>query len=169
MIVINPFFCLMFKGGTCNKIGLKEPPDELLVRGDHVILISLESDLPEVGHDTPLDWLSTCFPFTNSHQRACWMSLACSFCVFFKFKRIHDQWRTSWPERCDSLTKSILWKHKWTILKMVRTLPMTQRRTCWPLESGNLCDREGLAKARPAKVCKSYEYASCRQGSFTLP
>lgn len=46
----------MFKGGTCNKIGLKEPPDELLVRGDHVILISLESDLPEVGNDTPLDY-----------------------------------------------------------------------------------------------------------------
>ena len=38
----------------------KEPPDELLVRGDHVILISLESDLPEdAANDAEEDMLAT--------------------------------------------------------------------------------------------------------------
>ncbi|CAK9094242.1 Calcium-activated potassium channel slowpoke (dSlo) (BK channel) (Maxi K channel) (MaxiK) [Durusdinium trenchii] len=37
----------------------KEPPDELLVRGDHVILMSLESDLPEDEADVEEDSLAT--------------------------------------------------------------------------------------------------------------
>ncbi|CAK9050744.1 unnamed protein product [Durusdinium trenchii] len=37
----------------------KDPPDELLVRGDHVILMSLESDLPEDEADVEEDSLAT--------------------------------------------------------------------------------------------------------------